>query len=521
MDEGIKKGKDVKLNIRPVTVTVYHDYVFEGPCRFGKGDQLTKDFELMRNEQQHRNNVAAAKEHLGKLDFVNIMDDVIIKRDETFPLTDELLAEMAGPNPDDVDLYMVFYIPFGVEFVMEFARRYNKPIALVHSGSNDSSTIACLRAIGREGFCWYNWDAAIHDLKALRARKVMRNTKALCIVRANSTNSVSTPDSFHDHRFVTEKLGMKFHYYNLHEFLDQSNEVDPSTNPTLPGRKALNINAEDRAEIEKMTRELMDGAAEIDMTEDDVYRSVRMNYLVNKLLKRFECNAFTAPCPDMCATRRLNEGRVTLCLNHSLNNERGICSACEYDVSALASMILLSAMSNSAPYMGNTSVSRKNADEEMAVAPLMKRDKEMMDAATAESVGVGDLAYTFHAAPNRKLKGYDEPLAAYGLRPFAMGGRWGATIRYDFSKDKGQVITMCRFDPTCKKLFLARGTIVAGVGYRSENCSEGVLFQVKDLDTWFENTLYVGNHIPLVYGDVYDDIKAYCKLAGLEVLDCG
>ena len=45
MDFGIETGKDVKLNVRPVTVCVYHEYVFEGPCRFGEGDRLTKEFE--------------------------------------------------------------------------------------------------------------------------------------------------------------------------------------------------------------------------------------------------------------------------------------------------------------------------------------------------------------------------------------------------------------------------------------------------------------------------------------------
>jgi len=47
MDFNIKKGKDIKLNVRPVTVCVYHEYVFEGPCRFGTGDQLTKEYDLM------------------------------------------------------------------------------------------------------------------------------------------------------------------------------------------------------------------------------------------------------------------------------------------------------------------------------------------------------------------------------------------------------------------------------------------------------------------------------------------
>ena len=38
----------IKLNVQPVTISIYHEYVFEGPCRFGEGEQLTKDYDLLR-----------------------------------------------------------------------------------------------------------------------------------------------------------------------------------------------------------------------------------------------------------------------------------------------------------------------------------------------------------------------------------------------------------------------------------------------------------------------------------------
>lgn len=101
-----------------------------------------------------------------------------------------------------------------------------------------------------------------------------------------------------------------------------------------------------------------------------------------------------------------------------------------------------------------------------------------------------------------------------------MGGRWGATIRYDFNQDIGQVVTMCRFDPTCSKIFVARGEIVAGAGYETENCTEGLFFKVSDGRKFFEGSLLVGNHIPLVYGDVYDEVVGFAKLKGLEVIGC-
>ena len=101
-----------------------------------------------------------------------------------------------------------------------------------------------------------------------------------------------------------------------------------------------------------------------------------------------------------------------------------------------------------------------------------------------------------------------------------MGGRWGATIRYDFNRDIGQVVTMCRFDPACTKLFVARGEIVAGAGYDTENCTEGVFFKVSDGKKFFKGSLQVGNHIPLVYGDVFDEVVSFAELTGIDVIEC-
>ena len=43
----IKKTKDIKLVVQPVIGIMVHEYVFEGPCRFGAGDTLTLEFDRM------------------------------------------------------------------------------------------------------------------------------------------------------------------------------------------------------------------------------------------------------------------------------------------------------------------------------------------------------------------------------------------------------------------------------------------------------------------------------------------
>ena len=43
----ICKAKDTKLVVQPVIGIMVHEYVFEGPCRFGEGDALTLEFDRM------------------------------------------------------------------------------------------------------------------------------------------------------------------------------------------------------------------------------------------------------------------------------------------------------------------------------------------------------------------------------------------------------------------------------------------------------------------------------------------
>ena len=77
---------------------------------------------------------------------------------------------------------------------------------------------------------------------------------------------------------------------------------------------------------------------------------------------------------------------------------------------------------------------------------------------------------------------------------------------------------MARIDPSCSKLFVARGEIVGGVGYGDYGCSEGVFFKVKDGNDFFQKQLDFGNHVPLVYGDCFDKVCELGHYLGMEVI---
>lgn len=511
----IKKHEDVRLNVKPMFLTLYHEYQFEGPCRFGEGMQLEKEFDLMMAAEKFKGWYKQLQDAM-PADVVNLLEPVEVQRDENFLTTDEMLDKLAEGS-EEVDLYYIGYASRPYDLALEFAQRVGKPCAITQACCASAITSAEFLARGLEFYSFEDWADATEYMTILRARKVMKEAKILAATRMTSAVSVSAPDSIIDPEKITEKFGTRIRFVSAHELLDQISYDDPMSNYNTPGRKGLNFDDEDAAAIDRATDELIAGAEECQMTREMVKKSVECHHGINKFLDAFECNCFTAPCPDLCATRRLNEKQFTMCLNHSLNNENGIPSACEYDLGALVSKLMLQAIGRRPSYMGNcfTSPIRNGVR-----APLPKAlffTPEHVDQKTVELADAENVVLTFHSVPNRRWESFDEPYRPYAIREFARSG-FGATLRYEFAADAGQIITMCRIDPTCQKLFVAKGTILNSMGYDQTNCSMGVFFQVKDSKDFFKKQAAIGNHMPLIYGDFEDQIIELGELLGLEIV---
>ena len=179
---------------------------------------------------------------------------------------------------------------------------------------------------------------------------------------------------------------------------------------------------------------------------------------------------------------------------------------------------MLQAIGRRPSYMGNcfTSPIRNGVR-----APLPKAlffTPEHVDQKTEELADKENVVLTFHSVPNRRWESFDEPYRPYAIREFARSG-FGATLRYEFAADAGQTITMCRIDPTCEKLFVAKGIILNSMGYDQTNCSMGVFFQVKDSKDFFKKQAAIGNHMPLIYGDFEEQIIELGELLGLEIVN--
>ena len=256
--------------------------------------------------------------------------------------------------------------------------------------------------------------------------------------------------------------------------------------------------------------ELMGSAAETHVSREYLINTLIAYVTVKKNLNLKDCNGFTVPCPDVCSTRRINEMKFTFCMTHSLLMEQGIPSSCEFDVACVLSQQALIAVSHMSPYMGNAyPLVYDNGKLNVRHANDAEVAKLMADPTNLYAVQ--------HSVAHRRMKDPAQN-GPFALRHFAFDQKFGAVFRYDWNRDAGQAITLCRFSPDGKKLFVGKGVVVAGGGYEEDNCSGPVFIRVKDQEDFFNKQCEVGMHLPLVYGDFTKELIALAELFGVEAV---
>ena len=67
-------------------------------------------------------------------------------------------------------------------------------------------------------------------------------------------------------------------------------------------------------------------------------------------------------------------------------------------------------------------------------------------------------------------------------------------------------------------MLVAHGKIKGQFGYKRQNCSTAVIYQVEDAKGFYEKTFNFGSHMALVYGDYVEELKTVGEVLGLEVV---
>lgn len=508
----IKKASEVKLKALPLLISIEHRYYYEGPCRFGKGEALQPGYDRLANAQKQENFMSMLNRYLPE--GTELMEPVRLTRTDDWE-NSEAEWEAIAPAVNACDVVIALTGIGCDDRVMEFSERFNKPIAVTplssFSGSISVAGITSKPHNSCEVYGFYKWSDLAYQMKILRARKVIRETRILCVNRFGSTTSYSSVDAFNSFETISNRLGARFRFVNVHEFFDCMQPAVEGGNPSTPGRITPNLTEEDLAAANRVCDDLCAGAVENTMTREKMLPSCIAFITARKFMDLKDCNGFTMPCPDACSTRRLNQGQFTLCLTHALNMEEGIPSACEYDTDAVLSQQALIAVSGKRPYMGNT---RPLPYENGHLTATFSVTPEQL--ARLEE-NPENLYLMQHSVAHRRLADPDRN-APYAIRNFAYDQGFGVTIRYDFDVDAGKKITMCRFSPDGSKLFIGSGEIVMGGGYDSLNCSQVVYFRVKDPDDMWAKQCMAGNHCTMVYGDYVRELTDLAKSLGIEAL---
>ncbi len=127
----------------------------------------------------------------------------------------------------------------------------------------------------------------------------------------------------------------------------------------------------------------------------------------------------------------------------------------------------------------------------------------------------------YHDAAALKMKGLEQPDLPYEIRPFThkTTGAFGTTIRYDFSLDKGKVVTILRANPVRRKIMLAKGEIIKGIGFRETGCTLGVNIEIPNVKEFYHKGADIGSHLVVVYGDYTKEIRKLGEIMNYEVLE--
>lgn len=428
-----------KLVVQPVFISLQHKHVFMGPCRYGIGEELTYDYD---HEMAQKDLEYFEKDMNDYLDLgeVELLDTKFIEWHEDFAVPEDQLNAAIAEN-EKVDAYLISGTRLISYVSTIIGKRTNKPLVWVPLSKSIQSRLggidasAHMHALGyHEMYNALDFDELNRMFRIMRVRKALKNTKIMYALR-NNVLSFGCVSSFINLQDVTDRFGTEIVNYNGREFFNMMDE----------------FTEEDNEQAKKYAEELVREANAVHMPAENIVNDCKFYLAVNKVLDQYDCNAFTIPCFEMCATRELNKRHLTFCLTNSLLKDDGIPAACAADIGSVISLDIMMNIARKSPHMGNCMVMVKDIEN--------------------------NTMRILHDVATRCMKGYDNP-DKVDYVSFTKGN-WGATMRYDFAKDAGETITMINISPKMDKIMIAKGEITGCDDFLTQECKHAVVFKVK------------------------------------------
>jgi len=453
----------LKMTIKPVAYTQYVGESFEGPCRTGSPENLTP-------EAQKKNARATFSMFLDHLKAnltpdAALLEPAFLAWQKNKPVPEEELRKLDGDSKD-ADLFLIS-IGWGWNAAAEIAKRYNKPVATMWNAFMGEGYPTCRIHIGRsfdlEEYRPVDFDDLNRLISLLAVKKAVRQSRILAVLTGGDNPALEN---------LRSKYGIAYETIQAQEMFDE-------------------IDRADAEETQRITDGLIRNAHKVHMKREDIVPSVSFYVAARRLMQRYKCNAFSFPCYETCAMRIPAEKKFVPCLAHSLLKDEGFPSVCEGDVTMLPAMMLLMYISKKSAPMGNPF--------------LVDKDK--------------NIYALHHDVPGLKMKGLYEPDLSYEIRNFTFEG-WGATIRRDYSLDKGQPVTIGAFNSAFTQFLLTKGEIVGCRGFDEVGCKLMAYVKVPDVVGLYRKAQRFDfcRHHAMVYGDHTHDLAELGELMGFEIV---
>lgn len=484
----------MRLKVRFVIAGLIHDTAHEGPCRTGQLEYLTRQADMER----HLNNFKNRKEQIKARTFpaeVEILETIdfqmrVKEKDCNFQFPESEMRKVEK-DIEEVDL-LVILDGFNGQVGIMLAEKYHKPVATIaysnpertKNGGRDYGAwlvdmTAGLRHKGLEGYLAYDWEEMDRILELLWVKKAFRQSSMLVLTDRYG----KTPHG----------LGSVFYHFDaLKEMYGMGHEHAPNQ-ALVKQMDSINKDATARKRAEEITEALVANAEATHVKKEFIRNSVIFYQAVKRLMEAKGCNCFGAACRELCPLEIAAQYKVTPCLTHTLLKDSGYPSVCQLDFNALPAMMVFSYRAKKSTYMGNPEFYSKTGMDENIVT-------------------------VWHSVPGIKMKGFKSRSLPYEIRNFTYEG-WGPTVKYDFNRDKNEVVTLGRFDPSFTKMLITKGTIQSGQGFNLSGCTLGVNVKVCDAREMFNRQKDFGSHLVMVYGDYVDDVRRLGEMMNFKVVE--
>ena len=305
-----------------------------------------------------------------------------------------------------------------------------------------------------------NYGDVVMGLRVARCLKALRASRIVVFgTPASYIKDVVTPLEL-----LERRLGLEVRIVPLDRLVSVYEAIDPSS-------------AEVREVVERVRSRASGVTRFVEDAEEAVRDAVRLYLAMKRMLAEEGGTATTIDCFGFMDL--IFRERKTLrppCIALSLLRSEGVPAACEADMDALVTMIMVASISGQPAFMGNP---------------------------TYMSPSKGIIRISHCTIPLEMVEDYD-------IVSFHESG-YGATIMGYMRV--GETVTIARVSKGLKRIVMARGRIVRSRIEGSLECATRVEIKVGDVDRLIEEI--EGDHHVVVYGDWTRELEHACKVLGI------